>query len=84
VVNVIVWWLDLQLSVQSVPIATKIEFEPRSCRGVLDTTLCDKVCQRLATGPLITYTRVLRFEVSLYVSRFVKFTIDFLDFGISK
>jgi hypothetical protein len=21
------------------------EFEPRSCRGVLDTTLCDKVCQ---------------------------------------
>ena len=47
---VIVWWLDLQLSVQSVPIATKIEFEPRSCRGVLDTTLCDKVCQRLATG----------------------------------
>jgi hypothetical protein len=46
----IVWWLDLQLPVQSVPIATKIEFEPRSCRGVLDTTLCDKVCQRLATG----------------------------------
>ena len=46
VVNVIVWWLDLQLPVQSVPIATKIEFEPRSCRGVLDTTLCDKVCQR--------------------------------------
>jgi hypothetical protein len=26
-----------------------LEFEPRSWRGVLDTTLCDKVCQRLAT-----------------------------------
>jgi hypothetical protein len=26
------------------------EFEPRSRRGVLDTTLCDKVYQRLATG----------------------------------
>ena len=26
------------------------EFEPRSWRDVLDTTLCDKVCQWLATG----------------------------------
>jgi len=26
------------------------EFEPHSWRGVLDTTLCDSVCQRLATG----------------------------------
>jgi len=26
------------------------EFEPRSWRGVLDTTLCDKVCQLFATG----------------------------------
>jgi hypothetical protein len=26
------------------------EFEPRSWRGILDTTLCDKVCQWLATG----------------------------------
>ena len=25
-------------------------FEPRLWRGVLDTTLCDKVCQWLATG----------------------------------
>jgi len=25
------------------------EFEPRSWRGVLDTTLCDKVCQWLTT-----------------------------------
>jgi hypothetical protein len=35
--------LDLQLSVRSVPITTKsCEFESRSWRGVLDTTLCDK------------------------------------------
>ena len=26
------------------------DFEPRSWRGVLDRTLCDKVCQWLATG----------------------------------
>ena len=26
------------------------EFEPRSRRGVLDTTLCDNVCQWLAAG----------------------------------
>jgi hypothetical protein len=26
------------------------EFEPHSWRGVLDTTLCDQVCQWLATG----------------------------------
>jgi len=25
-------------------------YEPRSWRGELDTTLCDKVCQWLATG----------------------------------
>jgi hypothetical protein len=29
---------------------TSFEFEPRSWRGVLDTTLCDKVCRWLATG----------------------------------
>ena len=27
----------------------RCEFEPRSWRGVLNTTLCVKVCQRLAT-----------------------------------
>ena len=27
------------------------EFAPRSWRGVLDTTLCDKVYHRLLTGP---------------------------------
>jgi len=29
---------------------SRCEFEARSWRGVLDTTLCDKVCQWLATG----------------------------------
>ena len=43
---VIVWQVDLQLHMQSVPITTKIvRIESRSWRGVLDTTLCDKVCQ---------------------------------------
>ena len=43
---VIVWQVDLQLPMQSVPITTKIvRIVPRSWRGVLDTTLCDKVCQ---------------------------------------
>ena len=37
------------LPVQSVAI-TYCEFESRSWRGVLDTTLCDKVCLSLATG----------------------------------
>jgi hypothetical protein len=33
-------------TLHSVPITSKrCEFEPRSWRGVLDTTLCDKVCQ---------------------------------------
>ena len=27
-----------------------MSFEPRSWRGVLDTTLCNKICQWLATG----------------------------------
>ena len=30
------------------------EDEPRSWRGVLDTTLCDKVCQLFATGRLFS------------------------------
>ena len=44
----IVWQLDLQLPVQSVPITTNVV---SSWQGVLDTTLCDKVCQCLETGP---------------------------------
>ena len=30
------------------------EFEPHSWRGVLDKTVCDKVCQWLATGMCIS------------------------------
>ena len=43
----IVWQLDLQLHMQSVHITIKAmsEFESCSWRGVVDTTLCDKVCQ---------------------------------------
>ena len=41
-VVVIVWQLNLQLNVQLL--------ESHSWRGVLDTTLCDKVCQWLATS----------------------------------
>ena len=37
--------MDLQLPQQSAPITTSCELEPCSWRGVLDTTLCDKVCQ---------------------------------------
>jgi len=48
---VIMWWLDVQLPVQSVPITTKrFEFQPRSWWGVLDTALCAKVCQFLAAN----------------------------------
>ena len=43
-------YTTLPFQVQSVPITTKVELEPRSWRGVLDSTLCDKVCQLLATG----------------------------------
>ena len=35
--------------VQSVPFTTKV-VSSNPWRGVLDTTLCDKVCQLLATG----------------------------------
>ena len=50
--GMIAWFIDLQLPVQPVPITTKfIKFESCSWRGVLDTTLCNKVCQWFATGP---------------------------------
>jgi hypothetical protein len=43
---VIVWSLDLQLPVQSVPITTNVvSSNPGQTRcTVLDTTLCDKIC----------------------------------------
>ena len=40
--------MDLQLPIQSVPITTN--FKPCSWRGVLNTTLCYKVCQWLMAG----------------------------------
>ena len=43
--------LDLQLPVQLVPITTKVVSSiPVHGRGVLDTTLFVKVCQKLGTG----------------------------------
>jgi len=51
VVVVIVCKLDLQLPVQAVPITSKVvSSNTVHGRGVLDTTLCDKVCQLIATG----------------------------------
>ena len=41
----IAWYLDFQLPVQSAYHHYSCEFEFHSWRGVLDTTLCDKVCQ---------------------------------------
>jgi len=52
--------LDLQLPVQSVPNLSPLscEFESRSWRGVLNTTLCDIVCQWLAVGtPVYSTTK---------------------------
>jgi hypothetical protein len=42
--------LDLQLPMQSVPITTEVVSLNPLRWGVLDTTLCDIVCQWLATG----------------------------------
>ena len=53
----IVWWLDLQLPVQSVPVATSVVGESRSWRGVLDAALCDGVGQWQVCG----FLRVVRF-----------------------
>jgi hypothetical protein len=39
---------------QSVPITIKVVSSTRSWRRVFDTTLCDKVCQRFATGQLFS------------------------------
>jgi len=43
----IVWELDLHLPMQSVPITTSVVSSKPALtwRGVLDTTLCEKVCQ---------------------------------------
>ena len=54
---VIAWYLDLQLPMQSVPIATNVVSLNPSQGGVLDTILCDK----FVSGPL----RVLRFPPAI-------------------
>jgi hypothetical protein len=41
----IVWLLDLQLHVQSVPIAIIVVSSNPVGQGILDKTLCDIVCQ---------------------------------------
>jgi len=52
------------------------EFEPRSLRGVLDTTLCDKVCQLLATGqwfsPVFFTNKTDRHDITDIVESVVK------------
>ena len=47
---VIVWWLDLQLHMLSVSITTNVWVRTSFRRDVLDTILCDKVCQWLEAG----------------------------------
>jgi hypothetical protein len=57
VVVMIVWQLGLQQL--SMLIATNYkccEFESHSWQGVLDTTLCDKVCQWLSPITLVSST----------------------------
>jgi hypothetical protein len=50
-VVVIVWFLDLQLPMQSVPITINfVSSNPAHGEVVFDTTLWAKVCQWLATG----------------------------------
>ena len=49
-VVVIVWLLDIQYLCGSSYHHWSYEFESRSWRGVLDTTICNKVCDWLATG----------------------------------
>jgi hypothetical protein len=48
----------------------RCEFEYRSWRGVLDTTLSHKVCQWLATG--WWFSPSMKWKVSIYVSTFQK------------
>jgi hypothetical protein len=57
----VVWYFILQLPMQSVPITTNVvEFESRSWRGVLDTTISDEVCP-VTCSMSVFFFRVLRF-----------------------
>jgi hypothetical protein len=42
------------------------EFEPLALRGVLDTTLCDKVCQLLGTGRWFGLVSLSDFGLPVY------------------
>jgi hypothetical protein len=50
VLSVVVWLLDFHYLCNQCLSPLSCEIEPHSWRGVLDTTLCDKVCQWLAAG----------------------------------
>jgi hypothetical protein len=41
------------------------EFEPSSWRGVIDTTLCDQVCQWLVTGQWFSPGSLVKFPLSV-------------------
>ena len=62
VVAVIVWWLELQLPMQSVPITTDV-VSSSPVRGALDTALCNKVCQRFAEGLVFSGQGTLDLEM---------------------
>ena len=55
----IIWLLDLQLPVHSVPITADFSNPAHGWRYTLDTTLCDNVCQWLAK--VGCFLRILRF-----------------------
>jgi hypothetical protein len=46
----------------------RFQFEPHSWRGVLDTTLCDKICQWFATRRC--FLRILQFPPPIKLSRY--------------
>jgi hypothetical protein len=60
----IIWLFDLQLPVQSVSAYhhKSCEFEPRSWRGVLNTTLCDTVCQWFS--PVFPSNKTVRQDIA--------------------
>jgi hypothetical protein len=49
IIMVVGWFIVATCTISAYHLLS-CEFEPRSWRGVFDTTLCDKVCQWLATG----------------------------------
>ena len=62
----IVWQLDLQLLMQSMPITTDVVSSNSAQADVLEISLCDKDCSRLGTGR--GFPRVLRFPPPIKVT----------------